>query len=254
MVVFWESKLKCLKNLCILGITVLSTLAFASGDLDFLIETGGVWQKRNDIQIPQSTGTRIAIDEFDEGPFFYYRLEAFFRITDKQALRLVYAPLSIEVKGPAAQLTTFDGQTYSSAEDLTVRYQFNSYRLSYFYGFWDFGDDQINLGITGKVRDAKTTVSQKSASKSYDNVGFVPLAFFEYQKMLSAKWHINFSLDAAVAEQGRAIDAALKARYRIAPTSSLGIGFRTLEGGADNKKIFTFSWFNYALFELKVTI
>ncbi len=63
--------------------------------------------------------------------------------------------------------------------------------------------NQLNLGFTGKVRDAETTFSQLGVSSSYDNVGFVPLLYFEYQKSLGTNWNFNLTMDAAAAPQGR---------------------------------------------------
>ena len=241
-----------IRYLYVIFLMVLSTSVHAINQFDLIFEAGGVWQNRNDIQIPPDTGTRFEVDQVDEGPFFHYRLEGYYRLSQKHAFRVVYAPFDVEVTGRASVPIVFNGKSFSNNEDLTVRYQFNSYRFSYVYGFWDFGDDQLNLGFTAKVRDAKTIFSQSGVSSSYDNIGFVPLLYFEYQKPLGANWTINFTVDAAAASQGRAIDAALKARRRIGANSSLGLGVRSLEGGADNEKVFTFSWFNYALIELKL--
>lgn len=234
--------------LCVLS----PTGAQAKNNLEFMIEAGSVWQNRNDVQIPPDTGTRLQIDQFNEGPFFHYRLESYYRINKRHALRLVYAPSSFELTGQSDRDVEFNGKTFSSTEDLTVRYKFNSYRLSYLYGFWGFGRDQINVGFTAKVRDAKTTFSQGGVSSTYKNVGFVPLLYFEFQKELSENWNLNFTVEAAASAQGRAIDAALKARRIMGEGATLGVGFRSLEGGADNEKVFTFSWFNYALIDFKV--
>ena len=56
-------------------------------------------------------------------------------------------------------------------------------------------------------------------------------------------------MDAAFASQGRAIDIALKFRHNFSPDYNIGFGARSLEGGADNDKVYTFSWFNYAVID-----
>jgi hypothetical protein len=40
------------------------------------LETGTVWQNRNDVRIPGDTGTRYSIpDTIGKGPYPFYRLE-----------------------------------------------------------------------------------------------------------------------------------------------------------------------------------
>lgn len=226
--------------------------SYAKNNIDLTVETGAVWQNRNDVQIPpNSGGTRLEIDGIDDGPFFHYRLESVYRFNDHHAVRGLYAPSELNVRGRASQDVNFNGTLFPNTQDLAVNYQFNSYRVSYIYGFWGFGENQINLGFTAKARDAKITLSQGTTNESYKNFGLVPLIYFEYQKNFASKWFLNFQVDAAVAPQGRAIDAALKVRRKICENSTLGLGFRTLEGGADNEKVFTFSWFNYVVLDLK---
>lgn len=226
------------------------TTSFAEEKFKIFIELGSVWQQRNDSQIPNSSGTRTALDELDSGPFFHHRLEAYYKINNKHGLRLVYAPFDINISGQTGGPVTFDGRTFDGTRDLDVRYKFNSYRLTYIYSLLGFGKEQINFGITAKVRDALTAFSQDGETEDYDNIGFVPLIYFEYQKILSPTWSLNFTADAAYASQGRAIDAALKLRKEFSNKLNLGLGLRTLEGGADNDEVYAFSWFTYAITEL----
>ena len=48
---------------------------------NFNIETGAVWQERNDVQIPGDTGTQFSlVDHVGQGPFAFYRLELFYNL------------------------------------------------------------------------------------------------------------------------------------------------------------------------------
>ena len=67
---------------------------------------------------------------------------------------------------------------------------------------------------------------------------------------MGSSWLFHFNMDAAAAPQGRAFDLAFKARKELSKNYQLGVGVRTLEGGADNDKVYTFSWFNYAVLDL----
>tara|TARA_B100001248_G_C27395862_1_gene465494 strand:- start:1719 stop:2447 length:729 start_codon:yes stop_codon:yes gene_type:complete len=217
----------------------------ASASFDIVFETGALWQQRNDVRIPNTGGTRLNFDEFDSGPFFHYRAELFWHVNDTHNLRAVYAPLNLVVNGQVPYAVNYDNVNFNANQDIEIDYTFNSYRLTYYYSFWGNGDNQLNLGITGKVRDAKIQLQQGSTKASYDNVGFVPLIYFEYQKTLGTEWLFHFNMDAAAASQGRAFDVSAKLRHRILTDSLLGIGLRSLEGGADNDEVYTFSWVNY---------
>ncbi|MEM7647149.1 MAG: hypothetical protein AAF203_09585 [Pseudomonadota bacterium] len=248
---FVEKFLLCVCSLIAFVIVIAPVEAKSS--FDIFLEAGGVWQNRNDVEIEPGTGTRVEIDRANEGPFFHYRLEGYYRINKHHALRLVYAPSTIEVTQNFTQDVNFNDQTFAAGQDIDIRYQFNSYRLSYLYGFLEFGGDQVNIGFTAKIRDAETRFSQPGLSSSFSNVGFVPLIYFELQKELTKKWILNLTMDAAAASQGRAIDVALKVRRQIGESTQVGMGYRTLEGGADNDEVFTFSWFNYATVDLAVS-
>ena len=46
------------------------------------------------------------------------------------------------------------------------------------------------------------------------------------------------------------LDVALKVRYDFTPHWHASLGYRTLEGGADNDEVYTFAWLHYALAEV----
>jgi hypothetical protein len=238
------------KIFIVLSLFFTTTSSLANENYTFMFETGAVWQNRNDSKISPANGTRIAIDDLDDGPFFHHRAEARYKFNSKHAIRAVYAPLDINITGSRDTPTSFNGVTFDASSPLEIRFRFNSYRLTYIYSFWDSSEDILNLGITAKIRDAVTSVSQNGNFSEYDNIGFVPLIYFEYQKKLTESLRFNINFDGAIASQGRAVDLALKLRKRLNNNTDLGIGVRTLEGGAENDKVFTFSWFTYAVADL----
>lgn len=237
----------------------LLTLAFSSpvaraGEFTLNLETGAVWQDRNDVRIPPDGGSYFEFDRFNKGPFFHYRGEASYQFHARHRVRALLAPFKISVHGKSAQNIDYNGSTFQADQDLTVNYRFNSYRLTYAYRAWLAGGSYLDVGLTGKIRDANIELRQGAiTSQNYKNVGFVPLIFLEYNQELSQRLSFNFQTDAAAASQGRAIDASLKLRYALNDHTQVGLGYRTLEGGADNKKVFTFSWFNYAVADIGYT-
>ena len=223
----------------------------AQAELEVSLEAGQVWQNRNDVQIPPDAGgTRVELDEFGDGPYSAARLDLFYRFGSKHGVRLLYAPLTVEFDGTPTSNIDFDGTTFNAGTLTDFEYTFNSYRLTYFYALWGHKDDQLNIGFTAKVRDAEIVIRQGSTEKTYDNTGFVPLLFVDYQKKLGQNWKFKFNMDGLAGGPGRAFDVALKFRRALSKSTDLGIGYRTLEGGADNDEVFTFSWLNYAVIDL----
>ena len=249
---FW-GRLLGMRHLIFL-ILFVGTWAHASGErpLELKLEAGAVWQHRNDVRIPSSSGTAFGFDEFDPGPFLHYRAEVFYSISDKHSIRGVYAPFRISVDGQASKDIDFAGESFSSTSPLTVNYQFDSYRVSYIYHLWTAESSSFDIGVTGKIRNAKIELVQGSTKSPYDNLGFVPLFYFRYQHEFSDEWSFDSDLDFAAAPQGRAADLSLLLVKKIDEQKSFGLGYRTLEGGADNDKVFTFSWFNYAIAQFRM--
>ena len=54
------------------------------------------------------------------------------------------------------------------------------------------------------------------------------------------------------APQGRAEDVSLKAVVRLTDAVDLDLGYRLLEGGADNDEVYTFAFFHYAVVGLRI--
>jgi hypothetical protein len=234
-----------------LVVLILSLFPFLThAEFQFGIEGGAVWQLRNDLQRPQVEGaTRLALDEIDKGPESFYRLEAYYRPNSNHGFRALYAPFALEVTDTPSQVIRYNDQDFVAGEEVTYRYMFNSYRLTYYYAFWGHGESQFNVGFTAKIRDAETRLTQGSTVTSYDNVGFVPLLYIEYQKAINSNWFFHFNFDGLAGGPGRAFDFSFKLRRKVNDWGMLGIGTRTLEGGADNEKIYNFSLLQYALIE-----
>ncbi len=241
-----------MKNaLLILLFATITPHAFADvGDFSLMLESGAVWQHRNDARIHPDRGSYVEFDEYDHGPFFHYRFEAYYQIADRHLLRAVVAPFSTSVTGTPAENVNFNDVVFTGGEALTVDYQFNSYRLGYAYRILELNDGYLELGATAKWRDAKIKFIQGARSRAYTNGGLVPLLYLAFEKQIFSDISFNFTVDASAASQGRAIDAAIKFRKPLREDLKLGLGVRSLEGGADNDKVFTFSWFNYALLDL----
>jgi len=236
------------------GIAVLALAGPASGqalesDSRFIVELEGgpAWQTRNDIQVPNDlTGTRFALDDLTgSGPFPAFRLYAEWRLARRHGIRLLVAPLSIDGTGVLDEPTDFNEVTFAPGTPTEATYRFDSYRLTYRYRLVLNPKWRVDIGLTGKIRSAETSLQQDGVSTSYSNVGFVPLLHAAAAWQPSQGWSLALDADAAAASQGRAFDISLKLYRDLSEHWSLSAGYRTLEGGADTDDVYTFAWFHY---------
>ena len=214
------------------------------------LEFGQVKLLKNKIQIPAASGTIFDTTEVSPTEDYFYRFNLYWPLQGKHSLKVLYAPLEINQSGKFSKDITYEGEVFSKSNTTNVLYKFNSYRLTYRYQWMDGAILKTYIGFTGKIRDAKTKLSQTGLSKSYTNVGFVPLIY------LRADWSpVNwltfiFEMDALGASQGRAIEGAFKTRLTLNNSLGASLGHRVLEGGADNNKLYTWSLISFTFFSL----
>lgn len=237
----------------LLSLILITACSMASGQTFFSVEGDLSWQSRNDQRVPGNSGTDFSISDFDTGPFPAYRVYLGHIWNDRHELRALYAPLEFETSGRFSKQVTFVNTDFAADTRTEISYKFNSYRLTYAYHFDPNSDWKFALGFTGKIRDARVRVSQGTLSDQKSNVGFVPLVNFQAHRDLGENWRFRFDIDGLAAPQGRAFDAALFFERLIKEESQLCFffGYRTIEGGADNDKVYNFAWIHKAVVGLR---
>lgn len=222
-----------------------------AGDLNLEVESGAVWFSRNDTRIPGDTGTRFdMLDLTGSGPAPYVRLYGTYAFNDRHALRLTIAPSEIDGTGTLKENTIFKGEVFAPNVPTKGTYKFNTYRLTYRWTFYDTARWRLGVGAAALVRDAKITLEQGNKKQSKDDLGVVPLLQLYGAYHFTDQLSLILDVEGAASSQGRAIDAALKARYEIDSNWYVSAGYRTLEGGSDNDDVYTFAWMHYALAEI----
>ncbi len=242
-------KLFCLSHIFLVG------WARADTSKNYLVlEGGALWQSKNDQRIPGNSGSLFSLSDFSGGPFGSYRVYMGRIFSQHHEVRLLYAPLELELSGKFSSPVNFKGTAFAANTETTAYYKFNSYRISYIYHFDQSGAWDLALGFTGKVRDAEVRLSQGALRESQSNVGFVPLFHFQAHRGLSADWKFIFDMDGLAAPQGRAIDLALLFETLISESGQnhAYFGYRSIEGGADNDKVYNFAWIHIATLGLKI--
>jgi hypothetical protein len=216
------------------------------------IEGSALWQNRNDVRIPNATGTTFSlVDAVGTGPYGAYRVEVDFDVNERHGFRAVFAPLEIEDDASLTESVRFAGETFAPDVPTEATYQFSSYRFTYRYRFYDGPKWNWRVGFTGFIRDARIALEQEGTAAEDTDLGFVPLAHLRGEARISERLRLTLDLDALGASQGRAIDFAAKLGYSLSERWELAFGYRVIEGGADVDQVYNFAWLNFAVASLR---
>jgi hypothetical protein len=239
----------CLFGLCFnLG----SSIAGPPQTLD--IESGWVFPDYNDVQIPGDSGTRFSLTEdLSAAPFPSFRARYTVTLATKHDIGLLAAFLTMRSDGTLDRPVDFNGTTFPAGMPLESTFRFNSYRLTYRYLFYDSPKFQFRAGVSAKVRGAAIRLEGGGQKSENTDLGFVPLFSFSAIWLAHPRLHLVLDGDALAAPQGRAEDVLLAAVAPLNDNVSLKAGYRILEGGANNDKVYTFSLFHYAVAGMVVT-
>lgn len=211
-------------------------------------EAGSVFPGDCDVRIPGDTGTLFSLtDDFSTSSSLFVRLRAGFRFHPRHTLMVLFAPLALVGVGRVDFPLDFNGLTFPANTPLDSVYRFNSYRLSWRYGLKEGKRLKIGLGLTAKIRDGVIEISGGGLASQKANVGFVPLLNFLLEWRFSSALRLLLEGDAAAAPQGRAEDVQLAVVYHKNEKWALRVGYRILEGGADNDEVYNFALLNYVL-------
>lgn len=230
--------------------TSIITFLVEASENRFIAELGLLENSFNQVRVPGDDGTRFNMRKsLDDSPYFRLDFKKFY---DKHGFRLLYAPLRLTGDRTYGKDINFNGEVFNQNQKTDTLYQFNSYRASYFYQWVKEENWKVNVGLTGKVRDANIELKQGSKKKSRKDLGFVPLLYVwsEYWFTKNTKFTLDF--DGLAAPQGRAFDVAAMVGHRLSPSVIANLGYRMLEGGVDNDKVYNFSQFNFYFAAIEV--
>ena len=217
---------------------------YADWYLDF--ETGAAISGYNDVRIPGDSGTKFSLsEELDTDPAVFWRLRISRDLGEKHHLTLLMAPLRLESDGGFDRVVSFAGVDFPANVDIKARYRFDSYRLTYRYRFFQNERLYAGIGLTAKIRDAEISLSDAGRKASKANTGFVPLINLKLHWQFNRKLGVLFQGDGLAAPQGRAEDFLIAGLYKPDARLELKLGYRFLEGGADNDEVYTFALVNY---------
>ena len=241
-------------TLVLLVLFLMSIPAQSEEQWQLDVESGLVFTGYNDVRIPGDTGTLISLsDELKIDPTSFFRLRFWYRFSDRHTLGILIAPLRLEAGGEVNRVVIFQDAEFPANTHLRSQYRFDSYRLTYRWDFYRADDLQVGFGATAKVRDAAISLKGDKEKSEKTNTGFVPLMHFRCQWMLAKQLGLLLEGDALAAPQGRAEDVLLALSFWPDDKVSFKVGYRILEGGADNDEVYNFTLLNYLVVAGTVT-
>ncbi len=213
------------------------------------LETGPVFTGKNDARIPGNYGTNLSLPGvFGNEPWFFVRAKAGWCIKDRHTIYVLAAPLKIDYAGGSSRFIWFRNRIFFPYAPTTATFKFNSFRLTYRYDIVSNDTIQFGIGITGKIRDAFVRLDSMGQKTTRPDLGFVPLITVRLQWMFIPGFSLLVDADWLVGPQGRAEDILAAFQYHISDRILIKAGYRILEGGAKNIRVYTFSLFHYAVF------
>ena len=237
----------------VVAIAVLITITTVCAQVSVELEAGMAIPGYLDVRIPGNTGSDFSLtSEFDSPSVLFYRGTVQYDFDNRHSLILLIAPLTVTGEGRVGRDLLFQDKTFPRDAFINTTWKFNSYRLTYQYKIFQHDDFDFGLGLTAKIRDAKIALSAPGISAEKTDLGFVPLIHILLDWRFSYGLGVILEGDALAAPQGRAEDIFIGAHYRIGDLVRIKAGYRFLEGGADNDKVYNFSLIHYAALGVRV--
>ncbi len=238
---------KYLLSAILFAVSLFGITSLVSAQAFIDLESGAVFTGYNNVRISGDAGTLFSLrTDLNAKPNAFIRIRAGYIIKSRHTISLLYAPLTVKSNGSTNKQIDFDGVTFLSNTDLNASYKFNSYRITYRYDIVKKPKFEFGLGFTAKIRDAEIALSSQGLAASKKNIGFVPIINFRLNWKLNDKVGLLFEGDALAAPQGRAEDVLLAGTYELSDRFLIRLGYRILEGGADNDEVYNFTLFHYA--------
>lgn len=210
------------------------------------LESGLAISGYNNVRIPGNTGTMFSLSrDLDIEQTVFWRARFSRKLGEGHNISLLISPLTFNAEGKLANDLEFAGGEFAANTLVMAKYRFDSYRITYRYDFYRRNKLLLGIGFTGKIRDAAISIDGGGQRSEKTNTGFVPLINLRVQWAINSHFGAVLDADALAAPQGRAEDVLMSFTASLSENLQFKIGYRLLEGGADNDEVYTFALVNY---------
>jgi hypothetical protein len=230
-------------------ILFLASALPSQAEFSFDVESGAVWTDEADVRIPNEGGTffSLADDLNADDPRAFFRGRVTWHINPKHDVSVLFAPLEMDFNGSFDRPVAFAGSDFLADTPTSALFRFDSYRLTYRYNFIRTDKVSFGMGLTAKIRDAEVSVTQNGRTATDADTGVVPLINYQFAWRFAPDFSLYSEGDALGAPQGYAVDVAVALQWHATDNLAFRLGYRILDGGADNDTVYTFNRFHYAM-------
>lgn len=242
-----KNKILVITALILFSFLIINKVSANTFYVDF--ESGAAFSGYNNIRIPGDTGTKFsAKDDLNTKTAPFYRLRVGYIINKKHDISALFSVLNLEAEGSVNKNIDFNGVTFPANNNLDLNYRFNNYRFTYRYNFFTKDNFKFGAGLTLFVRDAAISLKDSTNKSVKSNVGFVPLINLKLEWNFVKWMGIYLEADFLFSTKGRAEDATFALQFFPHERIGIRIGYRLLEGGADNDSVYNFTLVHFATF------
>ena len=145
------------------------------------------------------------------------------------------------------------GTTFSFRDDLdTERTIQGRVRVA-----WEPGRHHVSVlavGATALLRVAEIRLSGGGRTLAKSNTGVVPLLRLQGDVALARWLGVGVEAEGLASPQGRAFDVAAALLFPFADRWTGRVGYRFIEGGADNDEVYNFTWLHLPFVGLSLSL
>lgn len=237
-----------MRRVIFLSIFLFPTLIYSQTIINLQLQSA--FTVYNDVRSPGDTGTFFSLsDSLTPEATVSPRLELG-QYFGKHYIGAMGTLLRVQYSGRLNEDLLYEGKTFSEGSNIVARYRFDSYRLYYRYTFFQNNIMKLEGGAAIKMRDASIEIEGGNGRAIKSNLGFVPLLTIRYELILNDTISFLVQGDGLAAPRGRAEDFLFALQLKSDNLNFIA-GYRFLEGGGDNKEVYTFAMFNYIVLGLE---
>ncbi|MCP4877717.1 MAG: phosphatase PAP2 family protein [Gammaproteobacteria bacterium] len=194
---------------------------------------------RNDVWSPESTGSRLRLDEFDKhaNPTFSSRVRFDYFIDDRQGLVFEINPLEMRDEGTFPDDVRFQGEIYPADTETFMEYNINEILAAYRYRLIKTGAFELKAGGGLARQSTWIRIVSGNIDEKVSETDFVPYFSAQFDYSISPLITVQLQVDGVSLSSNKLFDTELSARYQLSSQWDIGLGLRYYEREQESEQI-----------------